>query len=100
VAAAVRSTAIEKTLLQLATLLESVGELRRAETPRSLASEISEAGADDEYQAAVRKVVRLFGGMGSFQDVILQTRQGVRPEQAEFERLLDRLFQETKQEVR
>jgi hypothetical protein len=95
-----RSSAIEKTLLDLAALLESVHEVRIAETPRRLASAISEARGEDEYQAAVRKVIRLFAGMGSFQDVVLQTREGVRPEQAEFERLRDRLFQEAKQEVR
>ncbi len=95
-----RLSPIEKTLIELATLLESVDEARIAETPRRLASEISQAHGEDAYRAAVRKVVRLFGGMGSFQDVVLQTREGVRPEQAEFERLRDRLFQETKQEVR
>lgn len=95
-----RSTAIEKTLLELAALLESVDEVRMAESSRRLASEIREARGKDAYQTAVREVMRLFGGMGSFQDVVLQTREGVRPEQGEFERLRDRLFQETKQEVR
>jgi hypothetical protein len=95
-----RPRSIEKTLLELAALLDSVGEVRLAETPRTLASHISEARGEDEYQSAVREVIRLFGGMGSFQDVVLQTRNGVRPEQAEFARLRDRLFQETKQEVR
>jgi hypothetical protein len=91
---------IETTLLELAALLESVDEVRLAETPRMLASHISEARGEDEYKTAVREVIRLFGGMGSFQDVVLQTGKGVRPEQAEFARLRDRLFQEAKQEIR
>jgi hypothetical protein len=95
-----RPRAIEKTLLELAAVLESVDEVRLAETPRTLAAHLSEANGEDEYQTAVREVIRLFGGMGSFQDVVLQTGKGVRPEHAEFARLLDRLFQETKQEVR
>jgi hypothetical protein len=98
VAAVMRSSAIEKTLLELTALLESVDEV--PETPRGLAPAIREARGKDAYQTAVRDVIRLFGGMGSFQDVVLQTREGVRPEQAEFELLRDRLFQEAKREVR
>jgi hypothetical protein len=96
----VRSKAIEKTLNELADLLESVGEAHIAESPRRLATQIGSAIGDEAYQKTVRKVMRLFGGMGSFQDLVLQTSEGVRREHAELERLRDRLFEEVKRELR
>jgi hypothetical protein len=45
-------------------------------------------------QAVIRQILSLYGGMGSFQDLVLQDSNGVRPEQDEFDRLRHRVFQE------
>jgi hypothetical protein len=38
--------------------------------------------------------------MGSFQDLVLKDSDGVRPEQDEFDRLRDRLFEEARAALR
>ena len=51
-----------------------------------------DAGSLTTHEAA-REVLQFYRGLGSFNDVVLQDRDGVRPEQFEFDRLRDRLFE-------
>jgi hypothetical protein len=45
------------------------------------------------YQEAMRAILALFGGMGSFQDLVLQDATGVLPEQTELASLRHHLFE-------
>jgi hypothetical protein len=51
-------------------------------------------------QAVIRQILALYGGMGSFQDLVLQDSDGMRPEQDEFDRLRHRLFEEARAALR
>ena len=51
-------------------------------------------------QAVIREILALYGGMGSFQDLVLQDSDGMRPEQDEFDRLRHRLFEEARAALR
>jgi hypothetical protein len=85
--------AIVQLLDSIVTLLTAVGESRWAGVidQRRSSLRAAEPGTH-EYQAAVRSGLRLFGGMGSFQDLVLQDRSGVLPEQPELGRLKQELF--------
>jgi hypothetical protein len=56
--------------------------------------------ATAEYQDAVRNTLQLYGGMGSFQDLVLQNEKGVIPEQSELFRLRNDLFTALQAELR
>lgn len=53
-----------------------------------------------EYQDAIRDGLKLFGGMGSFQDLVLQNESGVTADQPELSRLRHELFVALKAELR
>ncbi|WP_376771292.1 DUF6966 domain-containing protein [Rhizomonospora bruguierae] len=59
-----------------------------------IASDLRYAGEDEERQRSViREILTLYqGGMGSFQDYVLQDSSGVRPEHQRFDDLRRRLF--------
>jgi hypothetical protein len=68
-----------------ATLIRIIAILVRndsswAKTLAALATEVVEAHDEVELQHALRRLLSIYGGMGSFNDVILQSRAGVSPD--------------------
>lgn len=53
-----------------------------------------------KYQEAVRETLRLYSGMGSFQDLVLQNEKGVLPEQGDLAKLRHDLFMVLRAELR
>ncbi|NNN21676.1 MAG: hypothetical protein HKL80_06710 [Acidimicrobiales bacterium] len=53
-----------------------------------------------EYQVAIRDALKLFGGMGTFQDLVLQSEKGVAAEQVELAKLRHELFLALRAELR
>lgn len=67
----------------------------------ALANAVEASSGDDVgRQGLVREILGLFGGMGSFQDMVLQDASGVLPQQDEFDRLRTELFQQARRELR
>jgi hypothetical protein len=66
----------------------------------SIASGLLSSADDPSRQELVRRVLHLYGGMGRFDDLVLQTPRGVRPEQDEFDRLRADLFEEARRQLR
>jgi hypothetical protein len=59
-----------------------------------IAEPLARGSHDPEVKmTAARSILRMYGGMGSFGDLVLQNADGVLPEQAEFDRLRQRLFE-------
>jgi hypothetical protein len=82
------------TLNETAQLLASVGETRASNALTTIAEPLAQGSQDAEVQTtAARLVLRMYSGMGSFGDLVLQDANGVLPEQAEFDRLRQRLFE-------
>lgn len=80
-------------LEQMIAILSSTGHSDWAPALESLRDEIELSATDSaKYRNAVRSGLALYGGMGSFQDLVLQDRTGVRPEQPEFAALRGDLF--------
>ena len=52
-----------------------------------------------DYQDAIRDALNLFGGMGSFQDIVLQDQSGVLRQQQELGRLRHELFAAIREEL-
>ena len=79
-------------LAELVDVLGKAGEVRVQSSLARLLHEFEESTSPGERQQAARHGLRLFGGMGSLQDFVLQDPQGVRPEQARFSTLRSELF--------
>ncbi|PZG51345.1 hypothetical protein C1I98_08960 [Spongiactinospora gelatinilytica] len=77
----------------MSALLNETGEPGLAREPAGLAAAVRVSGPT---QTSVRrssgKILRMYGGMGSLQDIVLQNAAGVLPENAEFDRLRRALF--------
>src|SRR5512133_2364412 len=80
-------------LVRLARLLDRAQEQRWAQSMWQLADAAAAASGTQERQEVVRRVLALYGGMGSFNDVVLQDERGVMPEQVELDELRSRLFE-------
>ena len=80
-------------LRRLQELLVTGGEPRWAQSLGGLAAAAEGATDDADRRAVVTQVLGLYGGMGSFSDVVLQDRDGVLPEQQELQQLRTRLFE-------
>lgn len=97
---------MRQVLAALIELLEGVGEpfASYADGLRRLDLQVEEARHRDSpelLQYAVRDILGLYGGMGSFADLILQTPQGAAlPEQREFYALQNQLFEAARDELR
>lgn len=104
-AAPLEEDRLRNVLHALIELLESLDEPHSsyAEGLRSLDLQVEEARDRDSpelLQYAVRDVLGLFGGMGSFRDVVLMDARGVLPEQEEFYDLRHQLFEAARDELR
>lgn len=86
---------MREVLSDLIALLSAANEgvyARRISSARDVLEE--SLGDRDREQATVRSILSLYGAMGSFQDLVLQDSNGVRPEQNGFDRLRSQLFDE------
>ena len=91
---------LESLLLAVAELLERVEETRPASTFRRLSAQLKEATDSEGRRDVARSIVAMYGGMGSFQDLVLQNAHGVLPEQADFDSLRRAIFVEARRELR
>jgi len=88
-------------LVDLVALLSSASQGRYSKGISSIYDALWDAQGDRaREQAVIREILSLYGGMGSFQDLVLQDAHGVRPEQDEFDRLRHRLFEEARAALR
>lgn len=78
-------------LRELEQLLREVGHSRWAALLDELAAGAEAAGTGPEQRDVLRRITRLFGGMASLNDLVLQDRRGVLPEQQRLDVLRDRL---------
>ncbi|GAA2206936.1 hypothetical protein GCM10009850_023940 [Nonomuraea monospora] len=102
---AVPEDRVRAVLVALIELLDGVGETGWADAMRHHLVEVEEARDRPEspelLQFAVRHIIALAGGMGSFSDLVLQTPRGVAlPEQDRFEELQNQLFEAAADELR
>jgi hypothetical protein len=82
-------------LSDLVVLLSDAHQSRYSRGISSIHDALRDAQGDHaREQTVIRQILSLYGGMGSFQDLVLQDSNGVRPEQDEFDRLRHRLFEE------
>ena len=82
-------------LSDLVVVLSDANQSRYSRAISSIHDALGDAQGDrPREQAVIRQILSLYGGMGSFQDLVLQDSNGVRPEQDEFDRLRHRLFEE------
>jgi hypothetical protein len=86
-------------LLELADLLGECGERPWATRLAALAADLESAGDGRGRVDAARAVLALFGGMGSFSDLVLQDTNGVRVEQPRLDASRDRLFDLAREEL-
>lgn len=97
VAAELAHSRMRELLSDLATLLSDANEIGYARRISSILDALKESLGDrGREQATIRGILALYGGMGSFQDLVLQDSNGVRPEQNEFDRLRRQLFEEAR----
>lgn len=94
---------LHNVLVALIELLDRVGETGWADALRRHLLEVDEARDRDSpelLQYAVRHVLNLSGGMGSFADLVLMRERKVLPEQNEFYGLRKQLFEAARDELR
>lgn len=80
-------------LLEIRELVEACGQARWAGLFAHLAEDAAAAGTESEGREVLQRIGQLFGGMGSFNDLVLQDRQGVRPEQQRLDALRTALYE-------
>ena len=85
-AAALEPDPLVRLLVTISELLETADEARWGRRLRQLAATAGQEGSPSR-RSFVSEVLALFGGMGSFNDLVLQNRHGVLPQQRELDRL-------------
>jgi hypothetical protein len=84
-------------LSDLAVLLSDADQPGSSSRISSILDALTAAqGNRDREQSVIRQLLSLYRGMGSFQDLILQDVNGVRPDQDRFDRLRHRVFEEAR----
>lgn len=87
-------------LIAIADLLTQAGEARVAQVFGNLAEDVQAARDTESSREVLRRALALYsGGMGSFQDLVLQNASGVLPEQAELDTLRRALFEEARRDL-
>lgn len=99
-AAAMTNDRLVDLLQAAASLLAEAGEVGPARRLREFAICAAQAVDNEERQDVVHGVLSLYGGIGSFQDLVLQDERGVRPEQQSLDRLRGLIFQAARDELR
>lgn len=87
-------------LVEIADLLTDGEEPRWSALISSLAHELEAAGSGPARQDVIRSILALYGGMGSFSDVVLQDMSGALPEQQRFHQRRSELFELARAELR
>lgn len=80
------------TVLRLVFLLHQEGEILWSESLLRIAIRIADSGSDEQMQSVARELLSVFGGMGSFNDLVLQNERGVSPENQELDLLRAEMF--------
>ena len=83
----------------LSNLLARSGQPRWSSLMAVLAQEARDASTAHERRAVVQQVMRLFAGMGSLNDLVLQDARGVRPEQHLLDELREDLYRAAGEEA-
>ena len=95
------SEPVEHLLERLVTLLAAANELSWRSTMEALLAEMQGTHDDVQYQHVLRRILRLYrGGMGSFEDLVLQADGCVLPEQPEFDIARESLFHAAREQLR
>ncbi len=79
-------------LREIQELVAACGQERWASMFAHLAEDAAEATAGTGQREVLQRIGELYGGMGSFNDLVLQDRQGVRPEQRRLDTLRTDLY--------
>lgn len=87
-------------LLAIGALLESVEEAAIARTLRNLAARWEDADNPESQREVVGRLLALYAGMGSFQDLVVQNANGLLPEQSRLEALRRALYAEAAKQIR
>jgi len=69
--------AIEKLILDIINILDSVGEINWKNAFLSHYNRILSAANENDYKQAIRDVMGMYGGMGSFSDVVLYSQNRI-----------------------
>ena len=85
-------------LVEIADLLADGEEPRWSARVSALAGELETAGP--ARQDVIRSILAMYGGMGSFSDVVLQDMGGALPEQHRFDQRRSELFELARSELR
>jgi hypothetical protein len=101
VAAELAHRGLLEALSDLIVLLSDANQSRYSRGISSIRDSLKDARGDGaREQVVIRQILSLYAGMGSFQDLVLQDSNGVRPEQDEFDRARQRLFEEARAALR
>jgi hypothetical protein len=84
--------ALLELLADLADLLTRCGEGAWATRLVALATDVESAGSAAAGADVARSILALYGGMGSFSDVVLQDQDGALSQQQQFERMRSQLY--------
>jgi hypothetical protein len=98
VAAAVDDPVLDA-LVEIADLLTDGEEPTWSARISGLADELRSAGPGSGRQEVIRSILALYGGMGSFSDVVLQDMSGALPEQQRFHQRRSELFELARDEL-
>jgi hypothetical protein len=100
VASQVDGDELSELALKLASLLAQAKEPRWSSRLSAIADAFN-ASRDSHAQRknVIRETLSLYGGMGSFQDLVLQDSRGVRPEQRDFDMYRHQLFELARAEL-
>jgi hypothetical protein len=92
--------AMDKTLLALARLLRRHDERLWADSCERLAADAADAATAGERSNVARAVLRLYqSGIGGLQDVVLQDRGNVAPDQGRLDSLRSELFERAREQL-
>ncbi len=58
----------------------------------TVAAGLAEAENEPDRQIALRKLLSMYGGMGSFNDLVIQSSSGVSPDNNELDELRSRVY--------
>jgi hypothetical protein len=86
-------------ITKIAVLLEGVDQANWTQGLRNFALRLENPEPPTDRQQVVRDILSTYGGMGSFQDIVLQNSTGVRLEHKEFSRLRHLLFEQARGEL-
>jgi hypothetical protein len=84
------------TVERIVSILESAGS-SWADSIAKVGAAVAASTSPEELTSNVKLLLSMYGGMGSFNDVVLQSRAGVSPDQPELDRLRSLLYQQARE---